>query len=77
MSAVSLEEAKKQGAVLVWGNFVTIAINYTIIAAALFVAVKGMNYLKRKDEAKVAVALPPPSKQEVLLTDIRNLLQQR
>jgi large conductance mechanosensitive channel len=75
VTAGSLEEARKQGAVLAWGNFLTIALNFAIVAAALFLVVKGMNYLKRKDEEKKADA--PPPKQEVLLTEIRDLLKQR
>lgn len=75
VTAVSLEEAKKQGAVLAWGNFLTIALNFAIVAAALFLVVKGMNYLKKKDEAKKAEAAPP--KQEVLLTEIRDILKEK
>jgi large conductance mechanosensitive channel len=75
VTAASLEEARKQGAVLAWGNFMTIALNFAIVAAALFLVVKGMNYLKRKDEAKKAGA--PPPKQEVLLTEIRDLLKDK
>lgn len=75
VTATSLEEARKQGAVLAWGNFLTIALNFAIVAAALFLVVKGMNYLKRKDEAKKAEAAPP--KQEVLLTEIRDLLKEK
>jgi large conductance mechanosensitive channel len=61
--------------VLAWGNFLTIALNFAIVAAALFLVVKGMNYLKRKDEAKKADAAPP--KQEVLLAEIRDLLKEK
>jgi large conductance mechanosensitive channel len=75
VTAGSLEEARKQGAVLAWGNFLTIALNFAIVACALFLVVKGMNYMKRKDEAKKAEA--PPPRQEVLLTEIRDLLKQR
>lgn len=75
VTAVSLEEAKKQGAVLAWGNFLTIALNFAIVAAALFLVVKGMNYLKKKDEAKKAAEAPP--KQEVLLTEIRDILKDK
>jgi large conductance mechanosensitive channel len=74
VTAVSLEEAKKQGAVLAWGNFLTIALNFAIVAAALFLVIKGMNYLKKKDEEKKA---DTPPKQEVLLTEIRDLLKAR
>jgi len=73
VTAGSLEEARKQGAVLAYGNFMTAAINFLIIAGALFVVVKGINYLKRKEAAKPA----EPSKQEVLLAEIRDLLKAR
>lgn len=72
VTAASLEEARKQGAVLAWGNFLTIAINFLIIAIALFLVVKGINYMRKKDAEKAA-ATPP--KQEVLLTEIRDLLK--
>ncbi len=75
VTAVSLEEAKKQGAVLAWGNFLTIALNFAIVALALFLVVKGMNYLKKKDEEKKADAAPP--KQEVLLAEIRDILKDK
>jgi large conductance mechanosensitive channel len=74
VSADSLEEAKKQGAVLAYGNFITVALNFIIIAWVLFMVVKGMNYLKRQQAAKEPAA---PPKQEVLLTEIRDLLKAR
>lgn len=74
VTAISLEEARRQGAVLAWGNFLTIALNFAIVAAALFLVVKGMNYLKKKDEEKKAET---PPKQEVLLTEIRDLLKDK
>jgi len=73
VTATTLADAKKQGAVLAWGNFVTVVINFTIIAWVLFLAVKGMNRLQRREEAKPA----PPSPQEKLLTEIRDLLARR
>jgi large conductance mechanosensitive channel len=73
VSAISLAEARKQGAVLAYGSFLTIAINFLIIAGALFFVVKGINHLKRKEAAKPA----EPSKQEALLAEIRDLLKQR
>lgn len=72
VTAESLAEARKQGAVLAWGNFVTIAINFAIVALALFFVVKGINRLKRTDEEKPAKA---PPRQEVLLEEIRDLLK--
>jgi len=73
VTATTLADAKKQGAVLAWGNFVTVVINFTIIAWVLFLAVKGMNRLQLREEAKPA----PPSPQEKLLTEIRDLLARR
>ena len=74
VTATSLVDAKKQGAVLAWGNFITIAINFLIIAWVLFLVVKGINRMKAKEEAKPA---PAPPKQEVLLEEIRDLLAKK
>jgi large conductance mechanosensitive channel len=71
VSANTLAEAKKQGAVLAWGNFVTIVINFTIIAFAMFAVVNLMQRVRRKDEKK---APPVTPRQEVLLEEIRDLL---
>jgi large conductance mechanosensitive channel len=73
VTAVTLAEAKKQGAVLAWGNFLTIVINFIIIAFVLFLAIRAIGRLMAK-EAEKASAL---SKQEQLLTEIRDLLKQR
>jgi large conductance mechanosensitive channel len=48
VTATSLADAKKQGAVLAWGNFLTLVLNFIIIAFALFLAVKGISRLKAK-----------------------------
>ena len=74
VTADSLEEAKKQGAVFAWGNFLTVALNFLIVAWVLFMVVKLINRLKRQDAAKEP---PAPPKQEVLLTEIRDLLKAR
>ena len=71
VAAVTLIEAKKQGAVLAWGNFLTIVINFVIVAFVLFLAIRAINRLK-----KPPVASAPP-RQEVLLEEIRNLLAKR
>jgi large conductance mechanosensitive channel len=76
VTATSLEEAKKQGAVFAWGNFLTVAINFAIVAAALFFVVKLINQLKRQQAAEAAEPAPPPA-QEVLLTEIRDLLAKK
>ena len=73
VTAVSLVEAKKQGAVLAYGSFLTIAINFLIIAFVLFLAIRAINRLTRQQ----ADAAPPPAppKQEVLLEEIRDILK--
>ena len=70
VTADSLVEAKKQGAVLAWGNFLTITINFLIVAWVLFLIVKVVNRLMLAEAAKV----PALTKQEILLTEIRDAL---
>jgi large conductance mechanosensitive channel len=74
VTATSLVDAKKQGAVLAWGNFITVAINFLIIAFVLFLVVKGINRMKAKEAAKPD---PAPPRQEVLLQEIRDLLAKK
>ena len=73
VTATNLADAKKQGAVLAWGSFLTLTINFLIIAFVLFLVIRGINQLKRKEEA--APAPPKPSREEELLTEIRDLLK--
>src|SRR6201747_3071831 len=68
VTANNLADAKKQGAVLAWGNFLPLTLNFLIIAFVLFIVIRFMNTLKRKDEA----APPKPTRQEELLTEIRD-----
>jgi large conductance mechanosensitive channel len=71
VTADSLVEAKKQGAVLAWGSFLTLMINFIIIAWVLFWIVKLMNRVLQAEAAKA----PALSKEEQLLTEIRDLLK--
>jgi len=71
-----LEEARKLGAVIAWGNFLTVVINFLILAFVIFMMVKGMNRLKRQPEP-VADTPAPPSAQEQLLMDIREELRKQ
>jgi large conductance mechanosensitive channel len=70
-----LAEAKKAGAVLAYGNFITIALNFVILAFIIFLMVKQMNRLKR--EAPAAPPAPPPPTPEdvLLLREIRDALK--
>ena len=74
VTATALADARKQGAVLAWGNFVTLAINFLIIAFALFLVVKGINQLKTEQPAPPP---PEPSPEVKLLTEIRDSLKTR
>jgi large conductance mechanosensitive channel len=70
---LSLADAKNAGAVLAWGDFVTVTLDFLIVAVCIFLLVKGINTLTRKQEA----APPPPSNEEKLLTEIRDLLKSK
>jgi len=76
VTAGTLAEARKEGAVVAWGNFLTIVLNFLIIAWVLFLVVRGINQLQRKVAEKPA-APPAPTKEEVLLTEIRDILAKR
>jgi large conductance mechanosensitive channel len=65
-------DAKKQGAVIGYGQFLTIAVNFLIVAAVLFLVIKAMNKLKRQEEPALK---PPETPADIkLLTEIRDLL---
>ncbi|MBM1172180.1 large conductance mechanosensitive channel protein MscL [Microvirga arabica] len=77
VTAPALAEAKNQGAVLAWGSFITAAINFIIIAWILFLLVKGMNRLRRTEDAKTGTADKPTEipADVKLLTEIRDLMK--
>jgi large conductance mechanosensitive channel len=62
--------------VLGYGKFIQTAVDFTIIAFAIFMVIKAINSLKRKEEEAPA-APPEPSKEEALLTEIRDLLKKQ
>ena len=75
-TGLSYADAKKQGAVLGYGQFITAAINFLIIAFVLFVVIQGINRLKRKQDAQLAAE---PAVTEIpadvkLLAEIRDIL---
>src|SRR5262249_53073039 len=74
VTATNLADAKKQGAVLAYGSFLTLVVNFLIIAFSLFVVIRLMNQLKRHQEATPAEP-PKPSAEVMLLTEIRDLLK--
>jgi large conductance mechanosensitive channel len=69
---VAYADAKKEGAVLGWGQFLTVALNFVIIASVLFLVIKGMNKLQKTPAAGPA---PEPTPEVKLLTEIRDLLK--
>ena len=78
VTAPSLADARKQGAVLAWGSFVTVLINFLIVAAVLFLAVKFINRLKFLEDMKTGVVKQPEVPADVkLLAEIRDLLAAR
>ncbi len=76
VTATNLVDAKKQGAVLAWGSFLTVTLNFLIVAFVLFMVIRVINQLKRTEEAKPAEA-PKPTRDQELLTEIRDLLKNR
>ena len=61
-----------------YGNFIQVTVDFLIVAFAIFMMIKAMNSMKKKEEAPVeAPAPPPPSNEEVLLAEIRDLLKKK
>lgn len=79
VTANSLTDARRQGAVFAWGDFLTVSVNFIIIAFVLFLLVRAINYFRRAAEREAAPPAAPPPRQEMLLEEIRDLLarQQR
>ena len=72
-TGLALEEARKLGAVFAWGNFVTVLFNFLILAFIIFLIIRAMNRMMRKKAAAPDVP-PAPTKEEVLLTEMRDAL---
>ena len=70
---LALGDAQKIGPVLAWGDFVTVTLDFFIVAVCIFLLVKGINTLTRKQEA----APPPPTNEEILLREIRDILKSK
>jgi large conductance mechanosensitive channel len=74
--AATLEQAREAGATIAYGNFITLVINFLIVAWVLFLVVKAMNRMKRQPPP-VEETPPPPTREEVLLGEIRDLLARK
>ena len=73
----SLAAAREAGApVIAYGAFINVVINFVVVALAVFLLVKGMNRLRRKQE-QAPEEVPVPPRQEVLLEEIRDILKAR
>ena len=70
-TATNLADAKKAGAVFAYGNFITVALNFAILAFIIFLMIKQINRLKSDTPA----AAPPPPEDVVLLREIRDALK--
>ena len=73
-TATTLAEAKKAGAVFAYGNFITVALNFVILALIIFIMVKQINKLKKEAPPAAAPATP---EDVVLLREIRDSLKAR
>lgn len=77
VTATTLEAARAQGAVFAYGNFLTVVLNFLLLAWIVFMMVRGMNRLRRRmerEKAKEAAAPSIPPAEVQLLTEIRDLL---
>lgn len=72
-----LTDAQAAGPVLAWGDFVTVTLDFLIVAVAVFLLVKGINELKQMEKSAAAPPPAAPTNEEKLLTEIRDLLKNR
>ncbi len=78
VTVLALDAAREFGPVLAYGNFITVLINFLILAAAVFMMVKAINTAKKQFEKEQEEAAPKaPPEDVVLLTEIRDLLKQQ
>ena len=72
------QEVLKPEVTMNWGSWVQTIVDFLIVAFCIFVAIKATNQLKRKqEEAPEPAPAPEPTKEEVLLTEIRDLLKEK
>ena len=76
-AGAALAEAQKVGNVFAYGNFITVAINFVILALVIFLMIQQINRLKRNEPAPAPAAPPPTPEDVLLLRDIRDALRAR
>jgi large conductance mechanosensitive channel len=74
-TATTLVEAKKAGAVLAYGSFITVALNFVILAFVIFLMIKQINRLKREAPPPPPAPPAPPAEDVLLLREIRDALK--
>ncbi|MBD9373940.1 large conductance mechanosensitive channel protein MscL [Rhizobium sp. ARZ01] len=77
VTASTLAAAREQGAVFAYGNFITVLINFLILAWIIFLMIRGVNRVRTSMEKQEAAAAAPPPEDVQLLTEIRDLLKTR
>jgi large conductance mechanosensitive channel len=77
VSAAVLTQAREQGAVLAYGNFITVVVNFLIVAFVLFLVVKAISTARARFVAEEAAAVASVPRSEELLTEIRDLLAKK
>jgi large conductance mechanosensitive channel len=76
--ATNLKDARNEGAVLAWGNFLTVTLNFVILAFCVFLVVKAFNTAKKRFDKEQAPPPPAgPTTDQVLLMEIRDALKAR
>lgn len=75
-TTLSLEQARAQGPVLAYGNFITLTVNFIILAFCIFLVVKAFNMARKRFEAQQPAPAPAgPSEEVLLLREIRDSLK--
>lgn len=77
VTAPTLAAAREQGAVLAYGNFITVLLNFLLLAWIIFLMVKAVNRMRREEEKATDEPAAPPPEDVQLLTEIRDLLRTR